>query len=395
MHHDLVAWEYPNARKISGEFSAHLGRALCGFTKESRMKMVFLGFFLLVSFVGCAKLRYLTEQGIGQARLQWSGKKNDQILSDEKVSGVAKRKILLVEEYKKFFYHYFQQKPTSIYTKTTMLENKAVTYLVIASPHTQMKAFEFEFPLMGSFPYLGFFNLDSAKSYAKDLEKDEKLVTWIRPVYAYSTLGYLEDRILSSFFHYDDVELAELVFHELFHTVFFIKDEVELNENLANLYGKELLREYFKNKEELKLYLDEEKKKELIDRRVVELIEILQSEFDKLGGFITDHKADELTARFVNEVFKPEIKVLCQKVQLEERDCELKEDWNQASFAAFLTYEEEQDFLGTLKSQQQLDLKGFLGWLKKEYKEFKPTTKIETFTDHLKSKVADATPTAD
>lgn len=349
-----------------------------------------INFLLLLTLSGCAKLAYLSEQGIGQMRLQMSGVKNEKVLDDPKISPSMKRKILLVEEYKKFFYHYFGKQSSAIYTKTSILASSAVSYLVIASPHTEIKAHEFEFPIMGSFPYIGFFNLDSAKKFAKNLQDDENLVTWVRPVYAYSTLGYLEDRILSSFFHYDDVELAELVFHELFHTILFIKDEVDLNENLANLYGKELLQEYFQNRDELKTYLANQEKKAEIDQRVVELISILQGEFSKLGGFITPETSDELTKRFVDEVFRPDLRSMCAKLKLEESECEIKEDWNQASFAAFLTYEEEQDFLTDLKRYKKLNLKDFLAWIKVEYKSFENQNKIESFTDYLKLKVPDA-----
>ncbi|HXH32308.1 MAG TPA: aminopeptidase [Bacteriovoracaceae bacterium] len=352
---------------------------------------MFLKMIILLSLCfGCTTVSYLTEQGIEQAKLQWSGRDNDELLKDPKVSEEVKRKVLLVGEYKKFFYHYFGAKPTSIYSKTAMLPNKAVTYLVVASPHTKIEAHEFEFPLMGSFPYIGFFKKDSAKSFARKMRRKENLVTWIRPVYAYSTLGYLEDRILSSFFEYEDLELAELVFHELFHTIFFIKNEVDLNENLANLYGKDMLQEYFRDRPELDAYLKTEEKKTVISKRVVELIGILQTEFAKLGGFITNEKADVLTSRFVAEVFKPDLRKLCQQLGLAETDCELKEHWNQASFAAFLTYEEEQDFLKKLKDQLKLDLKGYLSWLRTEYDIFDQQDKFDSFTEYLKSKVPDA-----
>jgi hypothetical protein len=340
-------------------------------------------------------LGYLTEQGLGWSKVQWSGIDNEEFLKDSAVSEEMKRKVMLVGEYKKFFYHYFGEKNTDIYTKTTMLPNKAVSYLVIASQHTKIEAHEFKFPVMGSFPYIGFYKKDSAEKFAKRLNKNENLVTYIRPVYAYSTLGYFEDRILSSFFHYDDVELAELVFHELFHTVFFIKNEVELNENLANLYGKELLLEYFKGRPELKRYLATQEKLTMLSKRVVELIGILQTEFAKLGGFNTDPKADELTQRFVTEVFKPDLFSFCQKIQLDPSDCEIKDNWNQASFAAFLTYEEEQDFLEKLKAQNNFDLKQYLIWLRMEYKNFDNQDQIESFADYLKMKVPHAPIAAD
>lgn len=342
---------------------------------------------MLILASSCAKLGYITSQGVGQIKLQWNGVDNDKLLDDPTVSDEIKHKVMLVGEYKKFFYHYFGKKPSKIYSKTTMLENDAVSYLVIASTHTKIEAHEFDFPFMGSFPYIGFFEKSSAKKFAKKLQKDENLVTYIRPVYAYSTLGYLEDRILSSFFEYDDVELAELIFHELFHTIFFIKDDVDLNENLANLYGKELLKEYFKDREELRAYIRREEKKELMNKRVVELIGILQEEFTKLGGFITDEKADTLTERFVDEVFKPDLRALCARLELPAEDCEFKKKWNQASFAAFLTYEEEQDFLTKLQAHLKLDLRGYLSYLKKEYKKFRKQSKFESFTDYLKEKV--------
>jgi Putative aminopeptidase len=353
-----------------------------------------LKFFSLIalSFLlsSCGNLSYLTEQGYQQMRLQWRGRDNDEVLQDPKVSEDQKRKILLIGEYKKFFYHYFDKKQTSIYSKTSMLDNKAVTYLVIASSHTKIEAHEFEFPFVGSFPYIGFFKKDSAKDFAKDLEKED-YVTWIRPVYAYSTLGYLEDRILSSFFHYDDVELAELIFHELFHTVFFIEDEVDLNENLASLFARDLLFEYFKDRPELKSYLKLEEKKKLVNQRIVELIGILQTEFAKLGGFITKDLGDTMTKRFVTEIFKPEIKNLCSKLEIPEDECEMKEDWNQAAFAAFMTYEEDQKFLEKLRLEKKLGLKEFFNWLKVELKDFeKNKKKDETFTDRLKSKVSHA-----
>lgn len=344
-------------------------------------------FFLSFMASSCSMMSYLTEQGLEQAKLQWNGRNNEEFIADPNVTPEMKKKVILVEEYKKFFFHYFEKRPTDIYTKTTMLSSNAVTYLVIASSHTKIVPHEFKFPFMGSFPYIGFFKKESAEEFAKDLNNADNLVTYIRPVYAYSTLGYFEDRILSSFFHYDDVELAELIFHELFHTIFFIKDEVDLNENLANLFGKELLREYYKGRNELQYYLSIEKKKDLLSKRVVELIGILQSEFSKLGGFITDAKADQLTERFVREVFLPDMKAYCQTLELPEKECEIKEDWNQAAFAAFLTYEEEQDFLQKLQSQLNLDLKQFLKWLNAEYSHFKNKTTFESFTEHLKSKL--------
>ena len=67
-------------------------------------------------------------------------------------------------------------------------------------------------------------------------------------MHAYSTLGYFNDHILSSFFYYNEHQLAEMIFHELFHTIFFVKNEVDLNENLAQYFAQQLTMEFFKDK---------------------------------------------------------------------------------------------------------------------------------------------------
>ena len=102
-------------------------------------------------------------------------------------------------------------------------------------------------------------------------------------------------------------------------------------------------------------------------------------------------KCATCTLRFVNEVFKPDLRALCTKIGLPNDECEFKHKWNQASFAAFLTYEEEQDFLSSVQTRTKMNLKEILKWLRGEYKTFKDQDKIESFTDYLKTKVTDAT----
>ena len=340
---------------------------------------------LILLLSGCAKVAYLTEQGIGQVKLQWSGEDNKKLLKDPKFNEEWKQKIRLVEQYKKFFYEYYKIKPTKTYSETSILKDEAVTYLVIASPHREIKAHEFSFPIFGSFPYLGFFSEKSAKDFAADLRKNENLVTWIRPVYAYSTLGYLEDKILSSFFHYNDIELAELVFHELFHTAFFVKDDVDLNENLADYFAVKMMPAYFESSDKFLRYQRIEKIRKRIYQHAVDKVAVLNAEFTKLGEQLTDSKADELTATFSNEVLVPALKNICAEEELTTEECEIKNNWNQAKLAAMLTYEEEQEFIEALHTKLNVNNIEFLYWLKAKYKEYKRQDKHDNFTDYLKT----------
>ena len=95
--------------------------------------------FLLVS---CAKFEYLYEQSVGQLSLQSKARDNQEVLKNVRIPKDNKDKILKIQQLKKYFYHYWQKKETPIYSQTTMLKNKAVTYLVVASKYSEIKALE-------------------------------------------------------------------------------------------------------------------------------------------------------------------------------------------------------------------------------------------------------------
>lgn len=345
----------------------------------------FLGLFLLLSLGGCAKFDYLYEQSMGQISLQSKARDNNEMLKNVRLPSDQKAKIKKIQELKKYFYRYWSKKETRIYSQTTMLNSKAVSYLVVASPYNEIKATETCFPLMGCFPYLGFFNMASAKGFAKSQEQ-EGYVTWVRPVYAYSTLGYFTDTILSSFFNYSDYDLAELIFHELFHTIFFVNNQVELNENLANYFAKEMLEDYFRNTNQLE-YLHIQQKEEVEDKKlrqsVVNLTVELQEHYQKLLPKNRED-ADQILNEFIEKRFKPEILQRCQEFNIPPKNCfPLERQWNNASFAAFLTYEKKSDELSGLQKKLGLDLRGYYKWIAKKHEEYKEQTEVTEFSKYL------------
>lgn len=334
---------------------------------------------------GCTKFDYLYEQSVGQISLQSNARDNQYVLKNVRIPREQKEKIRKIQTLKKYFYSYWGKRETAIYSQTTILQNKAVTYLVVASPFQEIKAEETCFPLMGCFPYLGFFNLASAKDFAKKKEA-EGLVTWIRPVYAYSTLGYFTDTILSSFFHYNDYELAELIFHELFHTIFFINNQVELNENLANYFAKEMLEEYFSKTQQLD-YLHIQQKEEAEDKilrkMVVNLAMELQEHYQKLLPK-TRGESQVILDEFLEKKFKPQILGKCQEINIPPKNCfPIEKQWNNASFAAFLTYERKSDDLEGLQKKLGLDLKGYYKFILKKYNDFLEQSEVTDFSKYL------------
>jgi hypothetical protein len=341
-------------------------------------------YLLLFFLMGCSTPSYLLKQGVGQLKIQWSSIENEKVLKDPKVSEEIKFKIRLIEDAKKYFEHYFSHPSQGIYTQTTFLKSKAVSYLVIASRPDEIKAIEHKFPIVGSVPYLGFYDEEDADEFAADL-KEQGLVTWKRPVYAYSTLGYFEDRILSSFFEYDEVELVELVFHEMFHTLFFVKDQVDLNENMASYFADQLINEYFAGNPLLAKYRADAEVGKVFDEKLVEITRELMTEFEKMKPHLTPERANMMTGRFVRELILPLLRDVCMKQLRDQEDCpDQEEKWNQARLAAFMTYQDEQDVLKELALKKQLPLREFLAQVRAWYNEWeKGDQKIE-FTDYLR-----------
>lgn len=341
---------------------------------------------LVLVFSSCAKMSYLFEQGRGQISLLTSAKKNQEILSDPNISQEIKEKVRKIGEYKSFFYRYFEKDSSEIYDKTTILKNEAVSYLVISSPWEKIEAKKECFPFMGCFPYLGFYSLDSAKEYARKMQ-DSDYVTYIRPVYAYSTLGYFTDTILSSFFVFDDYELSELIFHELFHTIFFIKDEVHLNESLANYFGKEMAIEYFRLDEKRKYEIEAKREfQRKMGLKIVSLANELQGIYGKSSPKNKD-EADAIRNDFMNQRFKSEIRHLCDLNNKKDDECGvLKREWNNASFAAYMTYEGDSEEIAKLRYSLGLSLPAFLNYIQSKYQEFQKTTKEGTFARFLFNK---------
>lgn len=340
-----------------------------------------LSFFFVFILSSCAKTAYVVEQARGQIGLQWNGRNNDEVLADPNVKDEHKEKIKLVEKYRAHFFSYWQRKPDSIYSKTTVLDEEAVSWLVITSPWNEIKPLEECFPFVGCFPYLGFFKKKSAQDWANE-KKAENFQTWIRPVYAYSTLGHFEDRILSSFFAYDKYELAELVFHELFHVMYFLKDNVDFNENIANFFGEQMAHEYFAETGDagFETWKQQMRDSAQIRRVVADAGKELNTLYKK-ENFKDQVKAQAFMQQYIEEKLRPALRQACEAAKLKR--CRVAEgEWNNARLAATMTYEKAAPDFERLFNEHGRDLRKLLAYIKEREKAFKESDQKD-FTDFL------------
>jgi len=120
-----------------------------------------------------------------------------------------------------------------------------VVWNVFAAPRFSVEAKRECFPFTGCVSYRGFFSEDLARRHAERLRRDGYDVH-VAGVPAYSTLGWFDDPLLSTFILYPDAQLARLLFHELAHQVAYARDDTAFNESFAVVVEEEGVRRWLR-----------------------------------------------------------------------------------------------------------------------------------------------------
>lgn len=118
------------------------------------------------------------------------------------------------------------------YRRYADLGRPYVVWNVFATPALSLAPREWCFPVAGCVGYRGYFREEDARAEAARMAAAGDDVH-VSGVPAYSTLGWFDDPLLSSFIRYPDIELARLVFHELAHQRVYVRDDTAFNESFA------------------------------------------------------------------------------------------------------------------------------------------------------------------
>lgn len=176
-------------------------------------------------------------QARGQLHIMLNTRPVEDVIKDPAVPDSAKHKIELIGEIRRFAVDSLGLNSSKNFTTFFDQKSKPLLWVLVGSERYALKPLNFTFPIVGTFPYKGFFNerrLHEADSTLQRTGYD----TRINEVSAYSTLGFFKDPILSSMLKRPDGSLAELIIHELTHGTLFVKDNLEYNENLADFVGE-------------------------------------------------------------------------------------------------------------------------------------------------------------
>ena len=157
-------------------------------------------------------------------------------LADPTFSEAKKDQLRLIARIKQFGVDSLGLDPSGSYETYYEHGDTALIWNVSACRPYELKAYQWHFPLAGAFGYKGFFDKAKAEAEAARLEA-QGYETRLRPVSAWSTLGWLHDPTLSGMLRRDTASLANLILHELTHGTLFVPGSLAFNENLASFVG--------------------------------------------------------------------------------------------------------------------------------------------------------------
>ena len=228
-----------------------------------RSCIAFIIFFSILNFLSsCSDLGFYWQAANGHFMLLNKKQNIQELINSPNTPSEIKRKLKLVQSTRSFANQHLTIPLNQSYTGYVELERSYVTLVVTASKPLELKAYQWCYWFIGCQEYRGFFLESDAKFFASEISKENFDVS-IRPVSAYSTLGwlskpwlpdYFSDPVLSSFLRRHDADLISTLFHEMAHKIVFVKNDTTFNESFAVFVEQEALSQFLERYKDTDLF---------------------------------------------------------------------------------------------------------------------------------------------
>jgi predicted aminopeptidase len=196
------------------------------------MKLWVSALVLLALIAGCQSLSYYTQAIGGHLDLLSKARPVEDWLADPATPPDLKERLATTRRIREFASANLKLPDNRSYVAYADLNRSYVVWNVFAAPEFAVDPKPECFPFAGCVSYRGFYSEEDARRHAEKL-RAEGYDVHIGGVPAYSTLGWSDDPLLSTFIRYPDAQLARLVFHELAHQLVYAKNDTTFNESFA------------------------------------------------------------------------------------------------------------------------------------------------------------------
>ncbi|WP_323757512.1 aminopeptidase [Roseivirga sp.] len=337
------------------------------------LKRIGLGVIALI-IIFCVWNFQLIRYGLFQLRGQLHVVNNtiplDEYIANPSTPDSLRQKALLVDQIRSFAFDSLAINYSDNYTEIFDQQGKASMYVVTACDPYSFTPKTWKFPIVGNFPYKGFFDRQKAVDLANEIKAKDSLDVGLRTAGGWSTLGWFKDPILSNMLNRSEGDLASLLIHELTHGTLFVKDSVTFNENLASFIGDRgaimyLSSKYGEGAPEVLQYQSEIVDEELFKAYILEAAKSLDSLYTSMKDLpivekkeLKKNKIDQIRTNFGRLGFKSEVYKGFFETYVP----------NNTFFMSYLRYNSQQQVLrDELNLKYQGDLKRYLEYLKSKY----------------------------
>ncbi len=210
------------------------------------MKRAFVSALAGLLLGGCDTLAYYGQAVSGQFGILAAAKPVDAWLQDPATPEPLRAKLETARRIRDFASRELGLPDNGSYRSYAELGRPYAVWNVFAAPEFSVVPKEECFPISGCVAYRGFFSEQAARRHA-DALRAQGLDVYVGGVPAYSTLGWFNDPLLSTFIRYPDSQLARLIFHELAHQMVYAPDDTTFNESFAVTVEEEGVRRWLES----------------------------------------------------------------------------------------------------------------------------------------------------
>jgi len=196
------------------------------------------GLLLLTQAIGgCSSLQdgpgYYLQSMFGHLDVISRAKPVDKVIADDSTDPALRKRLEQARAMRVFASRTLGLPDNASYTTYADLQRPYVLWNVFATPELSLTLQQWCFPVAGCVSYRGYYDRADADRFARALDQ-QRLDVSVGGVPAYSTLGWFDDPLLSTFVQYPEGELARLIFHELAHQVVYLPGDTTFNESFAS-----------------------------------------------------------------------------------------------------------------------------------------------------------------
>ncbi|QQQ50644.1 aminopeptidase [Pseudomonas syringae] len=192
---------------------------------------------------GCSSVSYYGQLAQGQWQLLQAREPVEKIVADPTRDAGLREHLARSQLARAFASEHLHLPDNKSYRLYADLGRPYVVWNVFATDEFSLEPVTHCFPIAGCVAYRGYYSPGGARGEAA-LQRQAGKDVYLSGVEAYSTLGWFNDPILSSMMGWGDERLATLIFHELAHQRFYVKDDTEFNESYASFVEQEGTRQW-------------------------------------------------------------------------------------------------------------------------------------------------------